>query len=348
MLPAPRADLKALADALPANDVGAIAARWKEVGQAIEQIPEPAKIAVDSMLQVKVSAEEAAIGLERLRISTLAQAQSTLAQAGLENTATFRALTVEIGKAEERIRALTEAQQKAKASTDAQTESTQQATGALREYASASSQAERSSSQLADRNSQVRQSFGNIGAAASSVAVDMGNLSEEYIRQSLAAAGASKSIGGYIDTLNRAMNAGIEQQRELQNRLDQQNKLIRSLDEESQALDRLSQQYPALSRGALKELYDAEKRLTELRERKNRVTREGIDIEQQAANAANAAAGGLGNGPRPTGAQTNGGGTQQPVQSGGITQIFQIQGAWSQDNVNELAALLERRARLAR
>jgi len=343
-----RADLKALADALPANDVGAVAARWKELWKAIEQIPEPAKIAVNSMLQVKVSAEDAAIGLERLRISTLAQAQSTLAQAGLENTATFRALTVEIGKAEERIRALTEAQQQAKASTDAQTESTRQATGALREYASASSQAERSSSQLADSNSQVRESFGNIGEAASSVAVDMGNLSEEYIRQSLEAAGASKSIRGYIDTLNRQMEAGIEQQRQVADRLAQQEKLLRGLDEEAQALDRLRQQYPAIAENELKKLYDAEKRLVELRERKNRVTREGIDIEQQAANAANATAGGLGPGPRSGGTQNNVGTQRDSTQAGASIININVAGVVTDEIAREIAARVERFQRLAR
>lgn len=338
--------VKSVTDSVKALD--AFGNALADIGKEVEKTYPAFDNSKEAMQRLAGGATEAAIGLERLRISTLAQAQSTLAQAGLENTATFRALTVEIGKAEERIRALTEAQQKAKASTDAQTESTQQATGALREYASASSQAERSSSQLADRNSQVRQSFGNIGAAASETAISLGTMSEEYVRQALAAAGASKSIKGYLDTLNRQFEAGIEQQRQVADRLAQQEKLNRGLDEEAQALDRLRQQYPAIAEGELKKLYDAQKRYTELLERQNRTKREGLDLDQQAANAANGAAGGLGQGPRSGGTQSNGGGTQQPVQSGGITQIFQIQGAWSQDNVNELAALLERRARLAR
>lgn len=342
-----------LADRLAKITVGqsgvkALADAARELGQAIEQIPEPAKIAVDSMFQVKVSAEEAAIGLERLRISTLAQAQSTLAQAGLENTATFRALTVEIGKAEERVRALTEAQAKAKASTDAQTESTREATGALREYATASSQAERSSGQLADRNSQVRESFGNIGAAASSVAVSMGNLSEEYVQQALKAAGAAKSIQGYIDTLNRQMNAGIEQQKQVADRLEQQQKLLLSLDEEAQALEQLRRQYPAIAENELKKLYDAEKRITELRERKNRVTREGAQIEREAADAANAAAGGLNTGRnagQQQGAEQGGGGV-----AGGASIInnFNIAGVVTDDIARELAERVARFQRLAR
>lgn len=79
-----------------------------------------------------------------------------------------------------------------------------------------------------------------------------------------------------------------------------------------------------------------------------KAAKESAQATEPAAQQPAGAAGGLGNGPRPTGTQSNGGSTQQPAQAGGITQIFQIQGAWSQDNVNELAALLERRARLAR
>ena len=59
------------------------------------------------------------------------------------------------------------------------------------------------------------------------------------------------------------------------------------------------------------------------------------------------AAGGLGNGPRPTGTQANSG-TQPAQAAGSITQIFQIQGTWSADDVDKLAALLDRKARLAR
>ena len=59
------------------------------------------------------------------------------------------------------------------------------------------------------------------------------------------------------------------------------------------------------------------------------------------------AAGGLGNGPRPAGTQANSG-TQPAQAAGSITQIFQIQGTWSADDVDKLAALLDRKARLAR
>ena len=343
-----RADLRALAEALPANDVGAIASRWKEFGAAVREIPPAAKIAADELFKIKVSAEEAAIGLERLRLSTLSEAVAQLARANLQNTDTFRALVAEVGKTEARIRELTAAQEKAKETTDAQTESTQRAAASLRDYAGAADNAGRSAQNLSDNNSQVRDSFGNIGAAASSVAIDMGNLSEEYIRQALAAAGASKSIRGYIDTLNRQMEAGIEQQRQVADRLAQQERLNRSLDEEAQALDRLRQQYPAIAEGELKKLYDAQKRYTELLERQNKTKREGLDLDQQtAANAANTA-GGFGPSPRtpapapsPTGAQP-----ASSPSAGSIT--VNVSGFVTQDALQQVVDRIRRAGLLAR
>lgn len=302
----------------------------------------------DAFVRLAGGATEAAIGLERLQIATLASAQAALVRAGQENTAKFRALTLEIGKSEERIRQLSAAQAGATETTDAQTESTHRAAASLRDYAGAADNAGQSAQNLSDNNSQVRDSFGNIGAAASSVAVDMGNLSEEYIRQALAAAGASKSIRGYIDTLNRQLEAGFEQQRQVADRLAQQERLNRSLDEEAQALDRLRQQYPAIAENELRKLYDAQKRYTELLERQNKTKREGLDLDQQtAANAANTA-GGFGPSPRtpspaptPTGTQPASG----PA-AGSIT--VNVSGFVTQDALQQVVDRIRRAGLLAR
>lgn len=302
----------------------------------------------EALVRLAGGATEAAIGLERLQIATLASAQAALVRAGQENTATFRALTLEIGKSEERIRQLSATQSDATETTDAQTESTQRAAASLRDYAGAADNAGRSAQNLGDSNSQVRESFGNIGAAASSVAVDMGNLSEEYIRQALAAAGASKSIRGYIDTLNRQMEAGIEQQRQVADRLAQQERLNRSLDEEAQALDRLRQQYPAIAEGELKKLYDAQKRYTELLERQNKTKREGLDLDQQtAANAANTA-GGFGPSPRtPSPAPTPTGTQPAPSPAAGSITV-NVSGFVTQDALQQVVDRIRRAGLLAR
>lgn len=343
-----RADLKALAEALPANDVGATAERWKKFGDAVAGVSGPAKQATDDLGQLNQAVDEAAVHAERLKIAFYLAAQSVLFKEGKEGTAEFRALSAEIAKSEARIRELTAAQQNAKESTDQQTESTTRATAALRDYADASDDAGRGASNLADRNSQVRDSFGNIGAAASSVAVDMGTLSEEYIRQSLAAAGASKSIKGYLDTLTRQFEAGIEQQKQVADRLAQQERLNRGLDEEAQALDRLRQQYPAIAEGELKKLYDAQKRHTELLERQNRTKREGLDLDQQAAANAAGTAGGLNTG-------RNAGQQQGTDQGGGgvaggasIINNFNIAGVVTDEVARELANRIARFQRLSR
>lgn len=320
-----------------------------QVGKEVEKTYPAYDNSKEALVRLAGGATEAAIGLERLQIATLASAQAALVRAGQENTATFRALTLEIGKAEERIRQLQKQLQDAGDETDKMGDSADKAGQQLQNLADNTDDLADSTQRLTNSNSQVRESFGNIGEAASSVAVDMGNLSEEYIRQSLAAAGASKSIGGYIDTLNRAMNAGIEQQRQVADRLAQQEKLLRGLDEEAQALDRLRQQYPAIAENELKKLYDAEKRLVELRERKNRVTREGAQIEREAADAANAAAGGLNFG-RNAGQQQNAdqGGGGGSAGGASIINNFNIAGVVTDDIARELAERVARFQRLAR
>lgn len=302
----------------------------------------------EALVRLAGGATEAAIGLERLQIATLASAQAELVRAGQENTATFRALTLEIGKAEERIRQLQKQLQDAGDETDKMGDSADKAGQQLQNLADNTDDLADSTQRLTNSNSQVRESFGNIGEAASSVAVDMGNLSEEYIRQSLAAAGASKSIRGYIDTLNRQMEAGIEQQRQVADRLAQQERLNRSLDEEAQALDRLRQQYPAIAEGELKKLYDAQKRYTELLERQNKTKREGLDLDQQtAANAANAA-GGLGTSPRTPSPAPSPTGTQPAPSSAAGSITVNVSGFVTQDALDEVVNRIRRAGLLAR
>lgn len=338
---------KSVTDSVKALD--AFGNALADIGKEIEKTYPAFDDSKEAMQRLAGGATEAAIGLERLRVATLAAAQSTLAQAGLENTATFRALTIEIGKAEERIRALTNAQQKAKASTDAQTESTREATGALREYASASSQAERSGGQLADSNSEVRESFGNIGAAASSAEISLGNINEQFARQALEAAGAAGTIRGYLRTLNQFTEESARQQRAVEQRTEAQRRMTASMSEEEQILQRLQQQYPAVARDALKPLADAELALAKARERKNAATQTGLDLETKAAAAANKTAGGLNFGGGGSGTQSNGGGAQQTTQAGAsIINNFNISGVVTDDIARELAERVARFQRLSR
>jgi len=97
-----------------------------------------------------------------------------------------------------------------------------------------------------------------------------------------------------LDVLNRGTAIYEDQALQFKRRLEISQQIIRANDEEAQAIDRLTKAYPALSRGALRELYEAEKKVADIRQKKNEVTAQGLNLEQAAARAASGTAGALG------------------------------------------------------
>ena len=246
----------------------------------IATIFSPSEQAREQLLRLSGGAEQAAIGLERLRLATLTSAIAALARENLQGTDTFRALVAEVAKTEASIAKMQEAIDKAKGAQKDLSDKTDSAANSLRNFASAAGDAGDAADDLKSSNSQVADSFGNIGNQASETAISLGNLSEAFVRQALEAAGAAKSAKDYIDTLNRYFAAGADQEEKIKARLDQLSRQNAALSEEEQIRKRLALQY-GTSSTLLDELVRKELELARAKKQANDETERGIQIEAQ-------------------------------------------------------------------
>lgn len=275
----------------------------------IATIFSPSEQAREQLLRLSGGAEQAAIGLERLRLATLTSAIAALARENLQGTDTFRALVAEVAKTEASIAKMQEAIDKAKGSQKALADQTDSTAGSLRNFASAAGDAGDAADNLKSSNSQVADSFGNIGNQSSEAAISLGTLSEEFVRQALAAAGSAKSAKDYIDTLNRYFAAGADQEEKIKSRLDQLSRLNSALSEEEQIRKRLALQY-GTSSTLLDELVRKELELARAKKQANDETERSIQIEEQRT----AGFGGVGTGQQ---AEATGGATGGRGSGGG-------------------------------
>lgn len=246
----------------------------------IATIFSPSEQAREQLLRLSGGAEQAAIGLERLRLATLTSAIAALARENLQGTDTFRALVAEVAKTEASIANMQEAIDKAKGAQEDLSDKTDSAANSLRSFAGAARDAGDAAADLKSSNSQVADSFGNIGNKSSETAVSLGNLSEAFVRQALEAAGAAKSAKDYIDTLNRYFAAGADQEEKIKARLDQLSRQNAALSEEEQIRKRLALQY-GTSSTLLDELVRKELELARAKKQANDETERGIQIEAQ-------------------------------------------------------------------
>lgn len=275
----------------------------------IATIFSPSEQAREQLLRLSGGAEQAAIGLERLRLAALTSAIAALARENLQGTDTFRALVAEVAKTEASIAKMQEAIDKAKGAQKDLSDKTDSAANSLRNFASAASDAGDAADDLKSSNSQVADSFGNIGNQASETAISLGNLSEAFVRQALEASGAAKSAKDYIDTLNRYFAAGADQEEKIKARLDQLSRQNAALSEEEQIRKRLALQY-GTSSTLLDELVRKELELARAKKQANDETERGIQIEAQRT----AGFGGVGTGQQ---AEATGGATGGRGSSGG-------------------------------
>ncbi len=258
-------------------DVGAAA---DNVVREVGAIPEPTKTAADAFDKVNVSAQDAAIGLERLRLSTLVAAQSLLFQAGESSSATFSALTAEIGKTEAKIAALEASTKGATQATEQQIQVVKRLKQELQNLGDQQDNVDQGNKKLAKSNSQVSDSFGNIDRQSSEAAVSMGNLTEAFVRQALEAAGASTSVRDYIRTLNSYFDRGKDEERALLNAIDLRRRQNAELTEEDRIRQRIINQYGESST-LVEVLVQEELKLAEARRRGNDEAERGIEIEQR-------------------------------------------------------------------
>lgn len=289
----------------------------------IATIFSPSEQAREQLLRLSGGAEQAAIGLERLRLATLTSAIAALARENLQGTDTFRALVAEVAKTEASIAKMQEAIDKAKGAQKDLSDQTDSAANSLRNFASAAGDAGDAADDLKSSNSQVADSFGNIGNKSSETAISLGNLSEAFVRQALDAAGAAKSAKDYIDTLNRYFAAGADQEEKIKARLDQLSRQNAALSEEEQIRKRLALQY-GTSSTLLDELVRKELELARAKKQANDETERSIQIEAQRT----AGFGGVGTGQQAeaTGGATGGRGSGGGGDRGAPQIVINVQG----------------------
>jgi len=287
-------ELRALSIAALPGPLQAIAKAALDASTELGRIPEPVKLVADGFGQVKSSAYEAALGFERLQIATLNRALSDLYAANLQGTDSFRAIIQQVILAEGRIRDLQKAHEDAAKAAGDQTTKVDETTRAVRDFGSAAESAGKSARDAGDETKKAGDEIENFGKNAAAAAFDLGDMSSAFFEQTLQAASAQASYRNYIKVLNLGTAIYKDQELQFKRRLEISQQIIRANDEEAQAIDRLTEAYPALSRGALRELYEAEKKVADIRQKKNEVTAQGLNLEQAAARAASGTAGALG------------------------------------------------------
>jgi TP901 family phage tail tape measure protein len=345
-------ELRALSIAALPGPLQAIAKAALDASTELGRIPEPAKLVADGFGQVKSSAYEAALGFERLQIATLNRALSDLYAANLQGTDSFRAIIQQVILAEGRIRDLQKAHEDAAKAAGDQTTKVDETTRAVRDFGSAAESAGQSARDAGDETKKAGDEIENFGKNAAAAAFDLGKMSTEFLAQNTAAASAQASYRNYLEVLNLGTKLGKDQIEQFERRLNLSKDIIRANDEEAQALDRLAKAYPAVSRDALRELYEAEKKITEIREKKNRVTADGLGIEQAAAKAASGTAGALGFGARPAGDGRTAANPDAPAGAGSSSKtgsvVINVSGILTDELAREIAERVQRVQRLGR
>ena len=262
----------------PAEDAADAA---QKIADGLGEVPKAAKLTEVTLEKLAGGAEQAAIGLERLRLATLTSAIAALARENLQGTDTFRALVAEVAKTEASIAKMQEAIDKAKGAQEDLSDKTDSAANSLRNFASAAGDAGDAADDLKSSNSQVADSFGNIGNKSSETAISLGKMSEAFVRQALEAAGAAKSAKDYIDTWSGWVREYGQQEKAFNQRLEAAERTIQALDEEERAMARLRDTLGAIADDELRKLMAAEERAQELRRKATEETKQRTDAERE-------------------------------------------------------------------
>jgi TP901 family phage tail tape measure protein len=284
-------DFKALESALPKkNDIADIAERFGLIKNPVKEAGDVATVTAEEYFKLKQSIDELALAAERNKVAVFSAAIADLYRAGIQGGATMEALSNEVKKAEENIRKLTESGDQNKKSTDDQAKSVRNLSDELRNLGSAQDSAVDGNRRLSNSNSQVSDSFGNVGQASNEVTISLGNLNEAYVQQALAAAGASGTIQGYLNTLNSWFEAGARQEEQIRRAIDVAERQNQVLSDEDRIRRQLEEQY-GTSSSLLDELVKKKLELLRASRENNDETQREIDLEK--AKAAGVA-GGLG------------------------------------------------------
>jgi hypothetical protein len=211
--------------------------------------------------------------------------QTALIESGQANGVAMRGLSDAIAETEGKIAALRAANDAAAGSTRDLADSANSAATALHNQASAADSAGNAGGRLENTNSQVSKSFGNIGRQSSEVAISLGTMTQAYLEQITAVAGAAKSAGDYIRAISAGFAAFEDEEKRIRDRiaiLDRQNA---SLSEEDKIRAQIERRY-GTSSTLVDVLIQKEIAFREAKKKTNEETQRGLDLEKERAGVA--------------------------------------------------------------
>lgn len=219
---------------------GAAAAKAADEVAVISSPSEEAKAALVSLAG---GAEQAAIGLERMRLATLASAIATLADEGMAASDTYRALTAEFAKTEQNIATMQAAIDKAAASQQNLGEKTDGTTQSLRNFSGAARDAGSAAESTAGAGSQVSESFGNIGKTAAAAKADMGNMSAALLALAIEMQSTARSGKEIIKIWEGVTNQYNESNKRIEEAIALEERRNAQFDKEAKIRRQLEAQY---------------------------------------------------------------------------------------------------------
>jgi TP901 family phage tail tape measure protein len=267
--------------------VGAAAGKLNEFGKAatgaaddVAVISSPSKDAKDALLRLSGGAEQAALGLERLRLATLGSAIAKLANDGQAATAEYAKLTAQFSETERKIIALTSSSAENKDATDQQTESVNNLRVALQNLGQQQDNVDQGNRKVSRSGSQVSEEFGNIGKAAKAAKADMGNMSKELLDLAISLQSQARSGREIIEIWKGITDQYNQSNERIEYAIELRRRQLGVMDEEEQVRKRLQQQYGTDST-LLEELVQLElKRLAARRESLGLAERE-LEVEKE-------------------------------------------------------------------
>jgi len=311
----------------------------KELYGVLGGIPAPAGKTAAALDSVSGSSSVAAQSLNQLegRLKTVREALANAPQ----GSPAFIKLAQDAATLEEQIKLAKEAIDAASGSNKNLADSANKAAEALRRLRQEQEGNTEAGDNLQQQNEDTADSFGNIANQSSSVAISIGTLTEEFVRNALAAAGNAKSVRDYLRTLNDFFAQGADEEKQLRDAIEIRERQNAQLSEEDRIRRRIKDQYGESST-LVEKLVQIELKLAEARKKTNDESQRGFEIEQRRAGLA----GGIGTqgGPQTAAPATSAGRGSvagAPRDNSAVNITINQNGA-TPETIRDLAPLIER------
>jgi len=332
-------DVMAQAAADAAFNSDSVITPAKELYGVLGGIPAPADKTAVALDSVSGASSVAAQSLNQLegRLKTVREALANAPQ----GSPAFIKLAQDAATLEEQIKLAKEAIDAASGSNENLADSANKAAEALRRLRQEQEGNTEAGGNLQQQNEDTADSFGNIANQSSSVAISIGTLTEEFVRNALAAAGNAKSVRDYLRTLNDFFAQGQDEENQLRAMIEIRERQNAQLSEEDRIRRRIKDQYGESST-LVEKLVQIELKLAEARKKTNDESQRGFEIEQRRAGLA----GGIGTqgGPQTAAPATSAGRGSfagAPRDNSAINITINQNGA-TPETIRDLAPLIER------